>query len=195
MSSSIGSTMLRDVRVAGLLLASVFAAPAASHPLKQPYANWTSYGGASDSAQYSSLRQIDKTNAAKLELAWFYPIDGPAGRAGFNPLIVDGVMYLLGSGNRVLALDAATGKEIWTHQAEGPPIDRGFSYWESKDRSDRRLVFAVNSYLQEVNAKTGVTINTFGNDGKVNLREGWNRDPKTIPAVPQAVPDACSRTW
>ncbi len=170
------------------LMAAFVVARGASPPLKQPYSNWTSYGGAADTAQYSALRQINKSNVNKLESAWFLPINGAAGRNGFNPLIVDGVMYLLGTQNSILAIDAATGRQIWSHTAEGPPNDRGVSYWETKDRSDRRLIFAANSYLQEVNARTGVTINTFGDDGRINLREGLNRDAKTIPAVATGSP-------
>jgi quinoprotein glucose dehydrogenase len=72
-----------------------------------------------------------------------------------------------------------------------PPLKQphgNWTSWESKDRSDRRLIFAANSYLQEISVRTGVTINTFGNDGRVNLREGLNRDPKTIPAVATGSP-------
>jgi quinoprotein glucose dehydrogenase len=172
---------------AALLLCLVFAR-GASPPLKEPYANWTSYGGAADTAQYSSLKQIDKANVNKLQLAWFHPVEGQVNRFTFNPLIVDGVMFVLGAENTIRGIDAATGKQLWSHTAEGPPTDRGISYWESKDRSDRRLIFTANSYLQEVNARTGVTINTFGNDGRINLREGLNRDPKTIPAVATGSP-------
>ena len=98
---------------------------------------------------------------------------------GFNPLIVDGVVFVRGAGG-IVALDGATGREIWSHPSEGTPTEHGINYWESKDRSDRRLIFAANSFLQEVNARTGVTVNTFGNDGRVDLREGLGRDPKTI---------------
>jgi len=127
--------------------------------------------------QSSALKQINKSNVSKLEQAWFLPAPGPAGRFSFNPLVVDGVMYVDGKENAIVAVDAATGKQIWSHPTDGAPTNRGFNYWESKDRSDRRIIFSVNSYLQQVNAKTGVTINTFGNDGRVNMREGLGRDP------------------
>ena len=58
--------------------------------------------------------------------------------------------------------------------------DRGINYWESKDRSQRRLLFAAGAYLQAVDAKTGKLITTFGKNGKVDLREGLGRDPKSI---------------
>src|SRR5215472_18831229 len=71
---------------------------------------------------------------------------------------------------------------------EGRPTDRGFNYWESKDHTDQRLIFAANSYLQEINVKTGVTIPSFGNDGRVDLREGLGRDPKTIRNIQSGTP-------
>ena len=97
-------------------------------------------------------------------------------------------MYVIGIDGAIVALDATTGKQIWSHPLNGAPTNRGMNYWESKDRSDRRLIFAVDSYLQEVNALTGETINTFGNDGRVDLREGLGRDPKTMGQVQSGSP-------
>ena len=58
---------------------------------------------------------------------------------------------------------------------------RGFNYWESPDGRDQRLIFAMNSLLQEVDAKTGKSIMTFGTNGVVDLRVGIDgRDPATI---------------
>lgn len=148
-------------------------------------ASWAEYGGGADNMRYSPLSQINKTNVQNLEQAWFYPTETPH---AFNPVIVDGVMYVLGKQNTIVALDATNGKEVWSHPTEGPPADRGINYWESKDRSDRRLIFTVNDNLQEVNAKTGVTVNTFGNDGKVSLKEGLGRDPKTIARIQSGTP-------
>src|SRR5260370_225123 len=51
-----------------------------------------------------------------------------------------------------------------------------------------RLFSAVDTCLQEVNARTGVTINTFGNDGRVNLREGLGRDVKNVGQVQSGSP-------
>lgn len=143
----------------------------------QSYSTWKDYAGAADGAQYSALKQIDRSNAGRLELAWFYP--APGGGA-FNPVVIDGVLYAMGADRSIVAVDAGTGKQIWSHPVEGSPADRGINYWESKDRTDRRLIFAANSYLQEIDAKTGVTINTFGKDGRVDLRVGLDRDPKSI---------------
>jgi quinoprotein glucose dehydrogenase len=144
----------------------------------QSYTTWKDYAGSADAAQYSALKQIDRANVAKLEPAWFYPTPGPG--AAFNPVVVDGVLYALGPNRAIVAIDAATGKQIWSHPVEGAPAERGINYWESRDRADRRLIFTANSFLQEINAKTGVTINTFGRDGRVDLRENLDRDPKSI---------------
>ncbi len=155
---------------------------------QQPYSTWTEFGGALDSMQYSSLKQIDKSNVNQLQLAWMYKAPGPSGRVSFSPVVVDDVMYVMGTGGAIVALDATTGREIWSHPVEGVPTNRGFNYWESKDRSDRRIIFSVNSYLQAVNARTGVTINTFGDDGRVNLREGLGRDVKNMGEVQSGTP-------
>jgi quinoprotein glucose dehydrogenase len=175
-------------RPATAALLALAVAGGAAPPKKQPYTTWTDYAGAADSMQYSALKQINKSNVKRLELAWSYLAPGPSGRFAFNPMVVDGVMYVVGKDNAIVALNAATGKQIWSHPVEGIPTNRGFNFWESKDHSDRRLIFAANSYLQEINLRTGVTINTFGNDGRVNLREGLGRDPKTVGGVQSGSP-------
>jgi quinoprotein glucose dehydrogenase len=152
------------------------------------YTTWSDYGGTADSMQYSALKQIDKSNVHSLELAWSYPAAGTSSRFGASPLIAGGMIYLRDADNSLVALDAASGKKIWNHPVEGNPTDRGLNYWESKDRSDRRLIFAANSFLQEINANTGITINTFGNDGRVDLREGLGHDPKTIRNIQSGTP-------
>ena len=101
----------------------------------------------------------------------------------FNPIVVDNVMYVQARNSSLVALDAATGKEIWIHENLPGLATRGIAYWESKDRKDRRLIFAINNHLQEIDARTGKSILTFGNNGLVDLREGLGRDPRTIVRV------------
>jgi quinoprotein glucose dehydrogenase len=85
-------------------------------------------------------------------------------------------MYVLAKNMSLVALDAATGKEIWTHENQGAIGDRGINYWESTDRSDRRLLFINAGFLTAVDAGTGKTIESFGDKGKVDVRLGLNRD-------------------
>ncbi len=174
--------LLRRLNI--LLLASCTAANAQNHN------TWSDYGGASDSAQYSALKQIDRSNVGKLKVAWSYST-GDNNRYSFNPVIVDGVMYVLAKNNSYVALDAATGKEIWTYKPDADTkilTNRGINYWESKDRKDRRLLFASNHFLRALDATTGKLIATFGEGGKVDLKEGLGRDPKTIALVQSTTP-------
>src|SRR6202167_5659043 len=104
----------------------------------QPFSTWREHLGGPDSSQYSSLRQINRSNVKQLQVAWTYPTG--EGSYLFNPIVIDGVMYVQAKNNSLVALDALTGKELWAHPFQGPVVQRGINYWESKDHSDRRLL-------------------------------------------------------
>lgn len=165
----------------------IFAALAAH---AQTHAGWRDYGGAADSAQYSSLKQITRANVAKLERAWIYPT-GDNNKYFYNPIVVDGVMYVLAKSNSIVALEAASGKELWAYSpgADTKVIThRGINYWESKDRSDRRLLFSSNHFLRAIDARTGKPVLAFGNNGAVDLKLGLGRDPATFTLVQSTTP-------
>jgi quinoprotein glucose dehydrogenase len=149
--------------------------PPSSAPARHAaaYTNWSDYGGSADSMQYSALAQINRSNVKQMEPAWFYHVAGDPIGLSFNPLIVEDVMFVAGMKDKVVALDAATGKELWTSEEEAS--DRGVTYWENKDRSDRRLILAASNGLREVDAKTGRLIPTFGRNGFVDMRTGSPR--------------------
>ena len=158
------------------LAAAVAATLLGADAPKQPYTTWSDYGGSADTMQYSALKQINKSNVAKLELAWSYKVTDHRGNFGFNPIVVDGVMYVLGEKNAIVALDAATGKQIWSHPSEqNITSQRGINYWQSKDGKQRRLVFGAGSYLYAIDARTGAGIPSFGDDGRINMRVGTPR--------------------
>ena len=138
----------------------------------KPYTTWTAYGGGGHSSQYSALDQIDTSNVSRLEVAWTFPV---AGTVIFNPLVVDGVMYLQAAINSLAAVDAATGKEIWRNETRGPIGARGMNYWESPDRADRRLLLIAGGYLTAIDARTGNAIAGFGDNGRVDLRTALER--------------------
>ncbi len=140
---------------------------------------WRDYGGGPDNSRYLTLDQIKKSNVDRLGVAWTYPTRDTIAYV-FNPIVVDNMMYVLARNNSLVALDATTGKELWVHEGLQGIAPRGINYWESRDRSDRRLLFQMNSYLQAIDARTGQSILTFGTDGAVNLREGLGRDPATV---------------
>src|SRR4051812_19085808 len=145
---------------------------------------WRDYGGGPDNSKFSTLKQINKSNIAKLDVAWTYPY----GETGFNPIVVRGVVYGKGRNSSLVALDAATGKEIWIHDGLEGMTRRGVNYWESKDGKDRRLIFSISDYLQEIDAETGKSIRTFGSNGVVDMREGLGRDPAMIGRIQSNTP-------
>jgi len=169
--------MKRTALLIGFVLAtgSLVAVPIAEQKGKPKFNTWRAYLGGSDSSQYSSLTQIDKSNVSQLQVAWTYAT-GDMRTYRFNPVIADGVMFVLAKNMALVALDAATGKEIWTHENQGAVGDRGINYWESADRKDRRLVYINGGFLTAVDAGTGKTIESFGDKGKVDIRVGLNRD-------------------
>ncbi len=156
----------------------------------QTHSTWSDYGGASDAAQYSSLAQINRTNVNRLKVAWSYPT-GDGNKYLFNPIVVDKTMYVLAHDHSIVALDATTGKELWVYRTDPKTTlitNRGINYWESADRSDRRLLFAANNFLQEIDARTGKTILDFGENGRVDLREGLGRNPESLSLVQSTTP-------
>lgn len=150
--------------------------------------DWSQYLGGPDSAQYSSLKQINKSNVSQLQVAWTYATEDKT-NYDFNPIVVDGVMYVLAKNNSLVALDAATGKELWVHANNSRAVTaRGVTYWQSKDGSDRRLLYCVSNYLVAINAKTGEPITSFGENGRTDLRVGYDRDVKTLTRVQNNTP-------
>jgi glucose dehydrogenase len=75
---------------------------------------------------------------------------------------------------------AATGKELWVHDGIDGFALRGVNYWESADGADRRLLFSARNMLQAIDARTGKAILSFGVNGRVDLRQGLDRDPETV---------------
>jgi len=166
-----------------LLLGAAFAIAVANQAGAQPsgperpYTTWRSYGGGPHSSQYSALDQINESNVAKLEVVWEFPVGERS--FVFNPVVVDDTMYVLARDNEIVALDAATGAEKWAHPNENGVNGRGINYWQSRDGTDRRLVYLSGGFVTALNARTGETITSFGDDGRVDLRtalaaSGWD---------------------
>src|SRR5436190_16762544 len=132
---------------------------------------WRDFGGGPTASKFVDLDQIKKSNVGQLQVSWFYPYALP----GFNPIVVDDVIYVAGRNNALIALDAATGKEIWIHDGLAGMTSRGVNYWQSEDGRDKRLLFAIDGYLQAIDAKSGESIRGFGTNGTVDMREGLRR--------------------
>lgn len=148
-------------------------------------ADWASYNGHPDGDHYSSLADIDTANVGRLEEAWRTTWAEP-GDPETNPLVIDGVVYGYTPALRIVALDGATGRTLWTFDPglQGIPVApgvhftgpaRGMAYW--RQGKDRRLLAGVMQYLFALDPATGRLITTFGKDGAVDLREGLGGDP------------------
>lgn len=172
----------RFVIIGAALTAAAAGATVAAGQSGLPRTTWADYGGGPDSAKHSTLTQITKANVAQLKVAWSYPTyDNSAYR--FGPLVVGNVAYVLARNNSLVALDAATGRELWIHADLAGLAPRGINYWQSADGSDRRLLFQRNNYLEAIDARTGQSILTFGSKGAVNLREGYDKPASEIGRV------------
>ena len=147
------------------------------------YRDWKAYGGGLDNIHYSALKQINLKNVSRLKLAWSYESGDafPESEMECNPIVVHGLLYATTPKMRLIALDAATGELRWSFSplpdgsVFGKLRNRGVTYWE--EGNDRRLFYAVRQYLYSVDATTGNPTATFGDSGRVDLREGLGRDP------------------
>ena len=160
---------MKLVLVLSVQLCAVFAAGGA---------DWPAYGGGPEGTRFSPLTQINRSNASQLQLAWTYDTaDGP-GDSQTQPIVVNGVLFGITPRHKIMALDAATGKELWEFDSgiEGRGPNRSVTYWASG--KERRLFAGVQSYLYALDPATGKPIPTFGNQGRIDLREGLGRDPQ-----------------
>ena len=167
---------------------------------------WHYYGGDAGGTRFSPLTQINRGNVSRLKRAWTYHT-GEVEREGnatdrhrvapfeSTPLVVDGVLYFSTPSNRVIALNAETGEEIWKFDPQansGKPRlyyqHRGVSYWQSKDGRDKRILYGTfDAKLIALNATTGKPCSDFGTDGVLNLRNGLEGDqPGTLYSVTSA---------
>ncbi len=97
-----------------------------------------------------------------------------------TPIVMDGVLYFSTPSNRVIAVDAESGKEIWQFDPQSGNAEprqffqhRGVAYWQSTNRDDRRILSGTfDGRLIALDAKTGKPCRDFGKDGTVNLRTG-----------------------
>jgi quinoprotein glucose dehydrogenase len=162
--------------------------------------DWPSVGNDPGGTRFSPLDQINRDNVGRLQVAWRYRT-GDAGNGTTiecTPLVMDGVMYVTTVRTKVVALDAATGKELWSHDpyADGKPrqrasggVNRGVAFWRGGD-AKRVLVGLSDGRLLSLDAATGEPDPAFGDGGTVDLRAGYKdeRDLSKQPYGPTSAP-------
>ncbi len=147
-------------------------------------ANWPVYLGDKASSHYSTLKQLTPRNVAKLEVAWTFHAGGAdknnRSQIQCNPLVVDGVLYGTTPDLQAVALDAATGGELWRFNPASVKgvtkagVNRGLVFWA--DGNDRRVLYANDHFLHALNAATGERIPSFGEGGTIDLKRDLGRD-------------------
>lgn len=151
--------------------------------------NWLLHGRDYSNQRFSPLESINTANAGKLVPKWIYQT-GIAGTFQTTPLVADGVMYLTTPFSNVIAVDAASGKEIWRYEhkrAEGKlccgPANRGVSLGYGKV-----YLGTVDAHLVALDQKTGKKV------WDVTLVEApaVTEDKKTLQADDPRAKDAVS---
>lgn len=173
-------------------------------------AEWRAYAGTNGGAKYSPLDQINKNTVRNLRIAWRQSATPVEARRGVNaaaptnyqhtPLMAGGLLYMSAGNGTVVALDATTGKVVWSeaspqptpptprgnvirHDDPGQPgvivvsgraaASRGLAYWT--DGGDARVITVIGQSLVALNAKTGQRYPDFGSAGYVDLTKGLDR--------------------
>lgn len=178
--------------IAGLFLACTGPPAVGGHRWSER--EWPTYGGLPDGTKYSALALIDRTNVTSLEKAWTWetgeqPITGPyrpvrgqdvrPGNFEATPLVIGDTLVVSTPYNRVVALEAATGREIWTYDPRTvewgqPPngtglVHRGVAVWTGD--GGRRVFLNTRWRLIALDFATGQPIPSFGHRGEIDLTE------------------------
>jgi quinoprotein glucose dehydrogenase len=138
-------------------------------------------------SRFSPLTQINTENVGKLAKSWSYKLMPAGGIPNplspsevfheVTPIVVNGVMYLP-AGNRVVALEPDTGKEIWSYVlAIGLASQRGVAYWPGDKDNPPRIIFTTGHKMLALNARTGKIDPGFGKEGEIPLEVPFSGVP------------------
>ena len=144
---------------------------------------WLYWGGDAGQTRYAPLNQINADTVEDLKVAWRWSADTAGGPESSNfkatPLLDDGVLYIPWLNHGAAAIDAATGRTLWTYQPDQIDIGgrasslamRSLAYWT--DGVQKRVFHnSMDGRLLAIDGATGQAVRSFGKNGVVNLREG-----------------------
>src|SRR5882762_11952361 len=181
MTRRICRSKVNPIAIAGLLTALSVGVQGQSGAKN---GEWRTYGGDLGSTRYAPLDQINASNFKNLQVAWRFKTEILGRRPDFNfeatPLMINGVLYsTAGSRRDAVAIDAETGELLWMYRLDEarrvtasprPLSGRGVAYW-SDGAGDERVFFVTMGYqLVGLDAKTGVPVRGFGQNGIVDLK-------------------------
>lgn len=168
----------------GLLYAGRLKQSEPAQPLPlDAQTDWEFYLGSPGNTHYSTLTQINTHNVSKLQQVWSFDTHEKGGLET-TPLMIDGVLYAYTPKQQVIALDAASGALRWTFDSQKEfasekvtsRAERGLTYWHNRD--EKRIFAGISQYVYALDPVTGKVIRSFGDDGRVDLRENLRGDPK-----------------
>ena len=135
-------------------------------------ATWPTFGHDVSNNKFSALRNIDAGNVRQLREVWRFEDTTEGGGVYFNPVMVDNRVIGLMPSNKLVALDAVTGKLLWEFIPDTSIISnwsKGMTY----HRGDPDRIFLISGdKLYAINAEDGTVFNNFGNNGRVDFYEG-----------------------
>lgn len=182
----------------------LFALAGQADAQPSPSVDWPGVGNDPGCMRYSPLDQIKCENISRLKPVWTYHTGELEGRVGrtieCTPIVVEGVMYLTTGYLRVVALDAATGKELWQfdplkdhpfeYQSASGGVNRGCVFWsDGKSGGERRIIHGTSDgRLFSLDAKSGKLDEKFGERGIRNLRKELDPKVARLPYGPTSAP-------
>src|SRR5437867_3065673 len=177
--------MLKPITALGLAAWLVTIAPDSSE------VDWPFYGGDQGGTKYSTLTDVNVSTVPRLQVAWEWKSSERAletygtrpGNFQTTPLMIDNVLYFSTPYNRVVALNADTGDELWSFDPKAyedgqPPngtgfVHRGVAAWRDSAAGNKLRIFINSRYrLICLDAATGQLVESFGTRGVVDLSKG-----------------------
>ena len=157
-----------------------------------PDADWALYGG-TDGTRYSRLTEITRDNVKKLQQAWRFDMPG-AGDPQTHPLAVDGVVYAYTPELKVIALDGASGNQLWQFDSgvKGQGPQRGLAWWT--DGKEKRLFASVMNNLYALDPETGKPLAGFRQGRAASISRTACADGTKATTSPSPRPASSTRT-
>ncbi|MES2568971.1 MAG: PQQ-binding-like beta-propeller repeat protein [Verrucomicrobiota bacterium] len=153
--------------------------PASGAPVRANFRDWPRSLGDATSTRYSALKGINRENVKALVPAWTYHSGDGTGNVQCNPVIVNGVMFAPTAGAHIVALNAATGTELWrfkpekkANRLEDAPARRGLIHWPGEGDAPARIFFTAGDFVYALDASSGRPVESFGKAGRVDLPTG-----------------------
>ena len=186
-------------RITALFLISIYVQIDAE-PANGQDKNWLCVGGDRGCSRYSTLDQINRENVSQLKLAWTFKTGEPDRIIECTPVVVDGIMFVTTNHSRVVALNAATGQQLWQYDpfGSGRPkrplasggVNRGCAFWQDPDDSGNQRIIhgTADGSIHSLDAKTGKLDPNFGKLGVKDLREDLKRDISRLSYGPTSAP-------